>query len=308
MVNTFLPFPSFVKSAQVLDYRRLGKQRVEAMQLINILTNNTETKGWRTHPALLMWVGYADALKLYCNIIIEEWIKRGYSNTMKLYDVKEPVIYPWWFGMMDFHYSHVASLRRKDPEYYESRLEMPEEYAAKGYCWPTIEDGKQILKFNPISWPTPKKPVSVKKMGKDISPRSTRSKGKKGAKSGEDGEQVSKMNEPVLAKRKRAKKIDFDAINENEEVGEKLEDENVESPNSSAQLTRVAKKVKKEDAPESNNLSLPIKEESKVDPIKPVRKSKRTTQNSQKADIDQMIPNPESVKKSVTKQDPNQPS
>ena len=88
---------------------------------------------------------------------------------MKLYDVKEPVIYPWWFGMMDFHYSHVASLRRKDPEYYESRLEMPEEYAAKGYCWPTIEDGKQILKFNPISWPTPKKPVSVKKMGKDIS-------------------------------------------------------------------------------------------------------------------------------------------
>jgi len=37
-MNTFLPYPDFVKSAQCLDYRRLGKQRVEAWQIYLALT------------------------------------------------------------------------------------------------------------------------------------------------------------------------------------------------------------------------------------------------------------------------------
>jgi len=37
MVNTFLPYESFEKSAQALDNRRLGKQRSEAVQILNIL-------------------------------------------------------------------------------------------------------------------------------------------------------------------------------------------------------------------------------------------------------------------------------
>ena len=37
-MQTFLPYKSFTKSAQVLDYKRLGKQRVEAMQIFNALT------------------------------------------------------------------------------------------------------------------------------------------------------------------------------------------------------------------------------------------------------------------------------
>lgn len=38
-MQTFLPFPSRVKSARVLDDRRLGKQRVECLQILGALTD-----------------------------------------------------------------------------------------------------------------------------------------------------------------------------------------------------------------------------------------------------------------------------
>ena len=37
-MQTFLPYPSFEESAKVLDWRRLGKQRVEGMQIINAIS------------------------------------------------------------------------------------------------------------------------------------------------------------------------------------------------------------------------------------------------------------------------------
>ena len=33
-MQTFLPYPDMIKSAKALDYKRLGKQRVEAKQII----------------------------------------------------------------------------------------------------------------------------------------------------------------------------------------------------------------------------------------------------------------------------------
>ena len=45
-MQTFLPYKSFKQSLQSLDYRRLGKQRVEAFQILNVLLGRTETKGW----------------------------------------------------------------------------------------------------------------------------------------------------------------------------------------------------------------------------------------------------------------------
>lgn len=81
-MQTFLPYPDFVKSAECLDYRRLGKQRVEAKQILDILLNETDKKGWRNHPAVLMWKGYEEALALYHDTIILEWKNRGYKNSM----------------------------------------------------------------------------------------------------------------------------------------------------------------------------------------------------------------------------------
>ena len=78
-MQTFLPYKDFQKTFEVLDYRRLGKQRVEAMQILNILLNRTERPGWRNHPIVRMWEGYEPAIQLYHNMCIDEWIKQGGS-------------------------------------------------------------------------------------------------------------------------------------------------------------------------------------------------------------------------------------
>jgi hypothetical protein len=138
-MQTFLPYPSFYKSAEVLDYRRLGKQRVEAKQIYDILTADWRLpkSRWYNHPAVQMWKGYEEELKLYMVVMIKEWIKRGYKNTME-----RPVVHtarcisPPWLGKYDFHISHQSNLVRKDPDYYVPIFgtipKMP-------YFWPTKE-------------------------------------------------------------------------------------------------------------------------------------------------------------------------
>lgn len=133
-MQTFLPYPSFTQTAKVIDYKRLGKQRVENLQILNILLNRTESKGWRNHPAVLMWEGYEDALKLYQNIIISEWIQRGYNNNMAFEVVDlEHLDMPLWFGDEDFHRSHRSNLLRKDYSYYSQYFDEPVDLE---YVWP----------------------------------------------------------------------------------------------------------------------------------------------------------------------------
>jgi hypothetical protein len=132
MVNTFVTSDSVVECAKALDYRRLGKQRVEAYQLWRALMGMT--KGWTKHPATLMWTGHTCFLALYCNTMIDEWIARGYKNTMqKLPHCKNPRP-PWWWGWEPLTLSHKASLNRKMPTYYSFDVG---EYAHWGYIWPS---------------------------------------------------------------------------------------------------------------------------------------------------------------------------
>lgn len=133
-MQTFLPYPDLKKSVETLDYRRLGKQRVETFQVLNILLERTETRGWRNHPVTRMWSGYEVALQAYQNYTIKEWINRGYKNTMKFetFDEKELVMPPW-FGLEDFHRSHRSNLLRKDYEYYSQYFDEPDNLE---YYWP----------------------------------------------------------------------------------------------------------------------------------------------------------------------------
>jgi hypothetical protein len=117
-MQTFLPYSDFQKSLEVLDYRRLGKQRVEAKQILNVLLDRTQTKGWRNHPIVRMWNGYEPALQLYHNLCIEEWINQGYNNNMLLETITDKIVYPPWFGNEKFHSSHRGNLLRKDYNYY----------------------------------------------------------------------------------------------------------------------------------------------------------------------------------------------
>ena len=132
-MQTFLPFPDFKKSVEVLDSKRLGKQRVETYQVLNILLNRTDTKGWRNHPVTLMWAGYEAALQLYQNYTIEEWIKRGFKNTMQCENLLIEAQMPPWFGDDRLHRSHRSNLLRKNWEYYSQHFI---EETNLPYYWP----------------------------------------------------------------------------------------------------------------------------------------------------------------------------
>lgn len=146
-MQTFLISENFYETAQVLDYKRLGKQRVEAKQIINTLTaikNNDlyiidkngkrRKRGWVNHPAVLMWRGFEDTLMLYHNIMIQEWIKRGYNNTMPLLQGKVNIKLPQWLGDKKLHASHRSNLLRKDYNFY-SKFGWREP-ANMEYIWP----------------------------------------------------------------------------------------------------------------------------------------------------------------------------
>src|SRR3954449_7885040 len=78
-MQTFLPFADFRSSAQVLDAKRLRKQRVEAIQVLRALT--VPGYGWRHHPAAAMWAGYEEALVRYGIDICAVWCELGNADT-----------------------------------------------------------------------------------------------------------------------------------------------------------------------------------------------------------------------------------
>lgn len=138
-MQTFLPLPDFQESAQCLDFQRLGKQRVETLQILNTLTGRSE--GWKNHPATKMWRGYTFALAEYGSVICREWIKRGYQDTClgKILDIQFSVCssnlrLPEWFGDPEFHLSHQSNLIRKLPEHY--RQFWPDVPSDLPYIWP----------------------------------------------------------------------------------------------------------------------------------------------------------------------------
>ena len=128
-MQTFLPYPDPTESAKCLDYRRLGKQRIECLQILNVLLGRTKpTKsgriGWANHPAVLMWKGHERALVDYAVRMCDEWIKRGYKDTRRAIltssiDMDQPIVYPSWVGDMAFHVAHRSNLIRKKPDFYQ---------------------------------------------------------------------------------------------------------------------------------------------------------------------------------------------
>jgi hypothetical protein len=143
MVNNFLISPIFSETAKILDNKRLGKQRVETFQIINILDRkNKNTKkrvGFVNHPAVKAWEGHSDALKQYCNAMLEEWESRGFNNNMKYYPDKPTIDYPKWIYCEKIHMSHKARLVQKDRHHYAPLFPevLDTEYMKLGYIWPS---------------------------------------------------------------------------------------------------------------------------------------------------------------------------
>ena len=140
-MQTFLPYASFEKSAKCLDNKRLGKQRVEAMQILTVLDHKRYykdykeyKKGWWNHPAVKMWQGYDEALRQYMRCVIVEWVNRGFANSISIPHKKECVL-PAWLKSKAFLNSHRSNLIRKDKAWYgkykwKVKNNLP-------YIWPT---------------------------------------------------------------------------------------------------------------------------------------------------------------------------
>jgi hypothetical protein len=120
-MQTFVPYSDFAESAYVLDYRRLGKQRVETMQILNAIVFN-RSHGWRHHPATKMWENNPNGLAAYGVAICREWIGRGYRDTCleKISGIMTPddTDLPFWWGDERVHSSHRSNLLRKNPDHY----------------------------------------------------------------------------------------------------------------------------------------------------------------------------------------------
>lgn len=126
-------FNYFVRCALTLDYKRCGKQRVEAKQILTILEGTNKRKGWDNHPAVHMWRGFEEALKLYINAHIYVWINHHkYKNTMKTYHVTN-VIVPPFISNKHFVRRHQSNLMGKDPVFYgKYQWDVPLQV---GYYW-----------------------------------------------------------------------------------------------------------------------------------------------------------------------------
>jgi len=132
-MQTFYPYMHPKLTAESLDRKRLGKQRVEASQILDLLEGRVNNN-WINHPAVRMWGGYNMYLRYYYNTMIEVWVNRGYENNMiKLAPGVRPVR-PWWHNDPRLLYSHRANLVKKFPEYYEEK--WPYVNPDIPYWWP----------------------------------------------------------------------------------------------------------------------------------------------------------------------------
>ncbi|WP_109004706.1 MSMEG_6728 family protein [Streptomyces rishiriensis] len=169
-MQTFLPCPDFRASALVLDRRRLGKQRVEALQVLRGLVR--PGYGWRRHPAVRMWTGYEEALVRYGLEICRAWCDLGHQDTCAAtlvadFRAAQPLAptatatstvtssaalsapvrdqarlaaagdLPPWLGDDAFHRSHRSALVRKDPVVYAPLFpDVPDDLP---YVWPVSD-------------------------------------------------------------------------------------------------------------------------------------------------------------------------
>jgi len=170
-MQTFLPYPNFSLSANVLDIKRLGKQRVESLQILKVLKQGQWTcpncpgpvthfnpyktgyhcynceaplkkTAWYNHPAVQMWKGYESGLMIYLKEMWIRWTTLGYEDTcwekaLGIWGYNDLALLPDWIGNDRFHLSHQSNLLRKNHEHYSQYfVGVPDNLP---YVWPSKE-------------------------------------------------------------------------------------------------------------------------------------------------------------------------
>jgi hypothetical protein len=156
MVNTFVTSGD-PRCVDNLDKKRLNSQRNEAHIILKALVggdsddDTSKPKGYANHPATLMWKGHEEALKVYINLCIKYYRRRGGNCMLEKFKVdKTKVVWPWWFTWDELHLSHKCSLLRKDPKYYSKIFELadPEQvWMDYGYIWPSDLSDRRVTRI-----------------------------------------------------------------------------------------------------------------------------------------------------------------
>ena len=148
-MQTFVPYADFEQALRMLDTKRLGKQRVEVIQIVRALT--VPGYAWSSHTAVLMWKGFEEALGRYGLTACEVWTERGFGDScattitadLRAYGVTSIRQYaelaaadalPRWLFDEAVLVSHRSSLLRKDPEHYGPLF--PGTPTDVDYVWP----------------------------------------------------------------------------------------------------------------------------------------------------------------------------
>jgi hypothetical protein len=149
-MQTFVPVADFTESARLLDNPRLGKQRVECLQVLRAL--ELPDYGWANHPVVSMWRGHTAGLVVYSLAMVRVWRERGFADTtetliaefapdaaaMTQAEAAAAGLLPSWVGNEELHRSHRSNLLAKDPGFYRSRF--PAEPDDLPYLWPGSDD------------------------------------------------------------------------------------------------------------------------------------------------------------------------
>lgn len=153
-MQTFVTHFSNAETAHVLDDRRLGKQRVEALQILQSLKR--KSGAWYSHPAVQMWKGYERGLAYYGMTMCDEWRnKRKFNDTTwdKFFDSLDgnfaAPAQPVWRRDIRLLTSHRSNLVRKDPDFYGPRF--PETPENMPYLWAVIDENRQGYHLR-VSW------------------------------------------------------------------------------------------------------------------------------------------------------------
>lgn len=161
-MQTFMCYHSHPKTMADLDDARLGKQRLETLQILRALRG--EQDGYTNHPAVRMWEGYEPALVLYGLFVCHEWrIVRGFNDTVwgdlaryakecGMLDIEpelsktaravgvlegQEVEQPPWLRDKWVLRSHRSNLMRKAPHIYAEKYDGTPENMP--YLWPVID-------------------------------------------------------------------------------------------------------------------------------------------------------------------------
>ena len=153
-MQTFLPVADFAESARLLDSPRLGKQRVETLQVLRAL--ELPDYGWASHPVVRMWRGRTPGLVAYGLAMVRVWRERGFADTTETLigefapevvgvpqaELAAAGLLPSWVGDEGLHLSHRSNLMAKDPDFYRPRFTelFGPEPDDLPYVWPEPDD------------------------------------------------------------------------------------------------------------------------------------------------------------------------